>query len=313
MTSPEKSSLSQEVIELLRCPDCHGTKSLHRSHVADSGRWKCRTCGRVYRETAGVPLFLRDAGEVSHEKHEVDTKRLRSTSDAAQAVYWNADLGHRDPEHPVVAGFATQRWSFLEKLFEVAHLGSALDVGCGSGFSTLYAPSHLVRVGCDRSVAMLVRNPTTNRLCASALELPFADGSFDLVYCWEVLHHVDEPHRVLREMARVSRRYVLVIEPNPWNLAQFLFALYDPEHHWVLRYRKPYLIEQFRKAHLTVAKFVRGGLIFPNRTPRWLFEIARHLPYRIPLIGISQLALGTKEPQQNGSHPQGVDSTRTSA
>ena len=92
----------------------------------------------------------------------------------------------------------------------------------------------------------------------------------------------------------MSRRYVVVFEPNPYNLAQFLFALYDPEHRWVLRYRKKYFLRQLELAGLDVRTFLRGGWIFPNKTPVALFVALRALPYRLPLMGISQLAVAEK-------------------
>ena len=49
-------------------------------------------------------------------------------------------------------------------------------------------------------------------LDAEQIELP-AD-SFDLVFASEVLHHCSSPHRALCEMLRVSRRYVVFMEPN---------------------------------------------------------------------------------------------------
>ncbi|KAI0194634.1 ubiE/COQ5 methyltransferase [Astrocystis sublimbata] len=43
-----------------------------------------------------------------------------------------------------------------------------------------------------------------------ANELPFSSGSFDIVYCHQVLHHVADPVAILREMARVTRQGGLV-------------------------------------------------------------------------------------------------------
>lgn len=40
---------------------------------------------------------------------------------------------------------------------------------------------------------------------ADAEALPFADGSFDLVYSWGVLHHTPDTERALREARRVLR------------------------------------------------------------------------------------------------------------
>jgi SAM-dependent methyltransferase len=48
--------------------------------------------------------------------------------------------------------------------------------------------------------------------CADVRRLPFADASVDVVTCSQVLHHFpdDDVPEVLRELQRVSRRYVVV-------------------------------------------------------------------------------------------------------
>lgn len=220
---------------------------------------------------------------------------LPGTSVDRQDTYWEADEVHRAVTHPIVAGFARQRWDYLAAVLpELSRVEEVLDVGGGSGFSTHYAPARLRTVSCDRSRHMLSQSPAARRLQADALRLPFADASFDLVFCWEVLHHLPEPWVALREMARVSRRLVLVFEPNPLNLAQLLFALLDREHRWVLRYTRRYLLEQLRRAGLEPRTYRRGGLIFPNRTPAWIYPALRAAPYRVPLVGISQLVVAHK-------------------
>jgi SAM-dependent methyltransferase len=50
------------------------------------------------------------------------------------------------------------------------------------------------------------------RVDAEAMEL--ADKSYDLVLAHEVLHHCRSPHKALLEMLRVSRRHVILLEPN---------------------------------------------------------------------------------------------------
>src|ERR1035437_1768982 len=44
--------------------------------------------------------------------------------------------------------------------------------------------------------------------------MQIADGSYDLVLAHEVLHHCRSPHKALLEMLRVSRRHVIILEPN---------------------------------------------------------------------------------------------------
>ncbi len=217
-----------------------------------------------------------------------------TTNPERQRVYWDSDHGHREASHPVVEAFARQRWAHVARRLPLAEVRTALDVGCGSGFGTAHAPPGIRIAGCDGSLRMLGQHPGGPRLRADALDLPFRPASFDLVFCWELLHHVAEPRRALAEMARVSRRFVLVFEPNVWNPAQFLFALADREHRWVLRFTRRYLLGEVAAAGLRPVRHERGGLVFPNKTPGWLASVFRRLPFRVPFLGISQLVIAEK-------------------
>ena len=219
------------------------------------------------------------------------------TTDSRQLDYWARDHGFRRYDDPVVKLFATQRLDFLATWLDLSTIGGALDVGCGDGFSTFYVGQRLRQVwATDRSPQMLARHPLAaeRRLAVSdARQLPYRDASFDLVYGWEMLHHISEPEMVVAEMARVSRRYVLVVEPNRNHPAQFAFALLDPEHRWVLRYSLRYLRDLCRVAGLRVVRSGTGGHLFPNRTPRSLAPWLARLPYA-SRAGISNWVLGER-------------------
>lgn len=220
------------------------------------------------------------------------------TSDRKQREYFEKDQGFRTYEHPVVCSFAQQRINYIGTFLDFENINNALDVGCGNGFSTYYMQEYVPDIwAVDRSSRMLSQHPlrdTQKLRLGDALKLPFADNSFDLVYGWEVLHHISEPSKAVAEMARVSRRYVLIAEPNPLNLAQFLFALIDSEHRWVLRYKLPYMCRLFDSVGLQVEHSSSGGWVFPNKTPLWLLPLLQHIPYCSP-IGISNWVLGTKQ------------------
>lgn len=88
--------------------------------------------------------------------------------------------------------------------------GTALDVATGTGrlAAHLAKRGHRV-VGCDRSSGMLRRAAgklERGRLVQADLrELPFADGSFDVVTCALALTHVDDLGAALASFARVLR------------------------------------------------------------------------------------------------------------
>ena len=97
---------------------------------------------------------------------------------------------------------------------------SVLEVGCGEG----HLAQHLAIQGprperfeaCDVSLDHLAAglDPLIEFRKASIYDLPWSGASFDLVVCCEVLEHLDDPKRGLRELARVARRYLLVSTPR---------------------------------------------------------------------------------------------------
>ena len=88
-----------------------------------------------------------------------------------------------------------------------------LDVGCGFGelgkrlTESLGATKPVVVEGLER-----VRRPG-ERITVREYDgktIPFDDGSYDVVILADVLHHEPDPHRLLSECLRVSRRLVII-------------------------------------------------------------------------------------------------------
>lgn len=92
-------------------------------------------------------------------------------------------------------------------------LGRALDVGTGAGHMAFaLAPRCDLTVALDPTPAMLdiVRREASVRgfdrlstVLAFAEDLPFRDGTFDLVTCRVAAHHFDAPYSFVRESVRV--------------------------------------------------------------------------------------------------------------
>jgi SAM-dependent methyltransferase len=119
-----------------------------------------------------------------------------------------------------------------------------LDVGCNAGaLLALVRASHpdLALAGVDIDRVALhearVHVPQADIRAALATDLPFADDSFDVVTCMDVLEHVPEPQRApaLSEMRRVVRTGGHLVIQVPHAGA---FSALDPQN---FRHRAPRL------------------------------------------------------------------------
>lgn len=115
-------------------------------------------------------------------------------------------------------------WNFFRHLVNLIaskNVDSILDVGCGEGFTLnrlkekgigkkLEGVEYLqaaIDLGKKSYPDILIKKGTI-------YELPYKDNSFDLVLCTEVLEHLKEPEVALKELIRVSKKYLVVSVPN---------------------------------------------------------------------------------------------------
>jgi SAM-dependent methyltransferase len=136
-----------------------------------------------------------------------------------------------------------ERLSLVRALRELADLlehGVILDLGCGvKPYESLLARPGDRWVGVDNPPTMQgsYGRLTQADVFADCHQLPFADGYFDSVICTQVLEHVPEPERVLRETARVLRPggVLILTAPMVWPLHEepydfFRYTRYGLRH-----------------------------------------------------------------------------------
>ncbi len=118
-----------------------------------------------------------------------------------------------------------------------------LDVGCGDGSFTKYL------VGRSNKVfAIDIKNQNIEKKLpqviykkADARKLPFKNATFDFVFCSDVLEHVENYQKIVKEITRVTKKggeCLISTVSGYWNspikLRKFLFRLPDLPRHLIL-------------------------------------------------------------------------------
>lgn len=126
------------------------------------------------------------------------------------------------------------------------------EIGCGAGYSTkklhtLFPRATFFASDIDPALVELTRsqNPDIQTNVESIYALGSPDNAFDLVFCLEVLEHLEDPDKALRELARVSRSHVVISVPREplWHILNVIRGAYwkhfgnTPGHlnHWSKR------------------------------------------------------------------------------
>lgn len=196
-----------------------------------------------------------------------------------QYQFWQNTRQRRLPDHPAVAQFVRPKIELIEKDIGTLNGLKVLDVGCGNGYFTFWFEKKCDVTGLDFSTRMLELNPCAKKIHGEAENLPFTNNSFDLVFCSNLLHHLKDPTLAVKEMARVSKKFVVILEPNRNNPLMFLFSLLYQEERNALKYSKKYLtslIVQNTKGDIIRA--TTCGKILPNKTPKSMLPFLEKLP-----------------------------------
>ncbi|GAA1027370.1 MULTISPECIES: class I SAM-dependent methyltransferase [Amycolatopsis] len=194
--------LDSRLRSAIACPVCRGKLGTSRAGL------DCRTCGHEYTTGQGYPDF---APEISMKPglgpfYLQDPLHVPQYEEVTRAAFlkimgdnWDGALAPGDED------------DYLRRHLDVADV-PLLDLACGAGRWTRTLAEHVGSghvVGLDLSTAMLAAIqralPELPVVRASALQLPFADGSLGAVNCSNALQLLPEPRTVLQEVGRCLR------------------------------------------------------------------------------------------------------------
>lgn len=188
----------------LCCPVCHGQ--------LDRTAKRCTACARPYLNTAGVLSFLDDA-----------TQRLALQDQASDKENAFKDFFKRWP----------RLYRFLTRVVAPVHYTGLTTEEFLQRFT---AEERMVNIGSGASllhprVINVDLFPFSNvHIVARAEQLPFVDGSFDVVCCDQVLEHVPQPHALIDELRRITKPggqiyvgvpFVFPLHPSPKDYSRW--------------------------------------------------------------------------------------------
>ena len=247
MVPLEQRARLSPLVSYLRCPECRSGLRVEASETAGggpSGMLGCDGCGREYPVVDGTACLLTrpiDEGE--------DAAVRRRTAESF-AYEWQA-FGALRPE-----------WerNFLDYMrphgpdFFPGRL--VLDVGAGSGRHSYHAHrlgARVIAVDLGEAIHVARKNlpPEVLTVQADAEQLPFDEGTFDLVASIGVLHHLPSPERALREIARFVR---------PGGYLQ-VYLYWQPPVRWHGAALK--LVSSIRKATTRMPRPLLHALCYP--------------------------------------------------
>lgn len=145
-------------------------------------------------------------------------------------VYWD---NYRFPKHFMQSDIEPFGNPIRNLIAEKAKFGTVLDVGCASCISfPLFDPEKYVGVDFTLQFLKIAKENHASVVCGYALQLPFANQSFDTVFIKDVLEHLspDAYKLVIAEMWRIAKIQIILALYGLGKLTKYL-QLREPDEH----------------------------------------------------------------------------------
>lgn len=157
---------------------------------------------------------------------------------------------HYNSKNPVERWLWQRKKQIIKQMTESITYNKVLDIGCGDGGLLELVRKDSTYTGVDISPTQLSafrkllkqsKRNNVKLVQSDVSKLPFGDNIFDLVFACDVLEHVLNPIKVLKEIQRVTKKngYIIFSIPNErllqlGRLATLRFPLRSPDHLYAL-------------------------------------------------------------------------------
>lgn len=133
------------------------------------------------------------------------------------------------PSSDSMKQFLAEVFTIVSSVVDFKKDSSFLDFGCGRGYflNYLYSIGYSDLQGVDPCEDLINAKLFDNIQNGSYEKNACADNSFDVVFTCHTLHHLKDPSPIyaIKEMARISKKYVVIIEINNTNIPMWIVSL----------------------------------------------------------------------------------------
>jgi ubiquinone/menaquinone biosynthesis C-methylase UbiE len=186
-------------------------------------------------------------------------------------------------------GFHYQKKAIKEAVdrADLSKRAKIIDVGCGSGKALFYFRDF----GFRNSIGVDISNNAL-KICESlglkrgkdvflmdASKIKFKDRSFDMVFAEGLLEHFKDFTPIAKEMARLSKRYILITQPDHFTptgkMINLLASNLEKAHVKEYDYHMSEFVEAFKKLGFDIKSITGSHLVhfaFMDTSKILLFE-----------------------------------------
>ncbi|MFH1423779.1 MAG: class I SAM-dependent methyltransferase [Candidatus Nealsonbacteria bacterium] len=218
-----------------------------------------------------------------------ETERQKRMIDSYDQLYKGKNF-HQIWEGEISLSYKVPKYaSLFAEYFRDKNL-TILEVGAGDGYLTKLI---MEKLNCRKYVATEISDEGVRRLKEKGIEafkmdaekLEFEDNSFDVVCCFDTMHHAYDPSKMASEMIRVARKEVFLIEANGSCLIRKLLektrryktvheSSYTPKQ-YASFFTRPEIRKIYFKPFLAVFPFTP---LILKKPAIWISEIMERLP-----------------------------------
>ncbi|MCX5716025.1 MAG: class I SAM-dependent methyltransferase [Candidatus Omnitrophica bacterium] len=184
---------------------------------------------------------------------------------------------------------ARREKELLEGIFKQRRNAAILEVGCGEGANLFFLKDSFQKItgldfSLEKSKFAKENSGVTAIVQANALFLPFRADFFDIVFCRDILHHVNGKRKIISEMFRVCKNggRIYIVEANGLNIIGFFQSL-------LIKVERGMIFNSAKELMKDIKKLLIWHVKITHKHSLPLFRIFMHYRYGKPKLSQAEV------------------------